>query len=899
VNFAYDAAGRLFSEDYSPCEPHHAPYGAAPEVTYEYDDAALDAGEAFTSPTDPHMLGEQDCRTTNYTRGRLVAVTDRAQRSLTCYDGRGRTVEVAKRLANPGGVIDGRWYNRRATYDGAVTDSTGASTNQPSTVTTTYTLRGAVDQVLSSYGLLVDHVTRDADGLVTEIQYGDAASTTTAFTYDDLRRLRNLTTYRASLDGWVHGPGTQQMLLRDEQFSYDRVGNPAEIRDWRDPAEWPVGAKPVTRKMQYDSLYRLSRMDYQYSAGDDVWADPYRAETEDPSRPQPSPRADFAGGKRVQWQSFRYDWLGNTEVTDDDAQAFYDRSLGEVTNDGYKLQGAKVVAGDRQGELDTVYDAAGNLVQLDVDRQGDMVGGAHWPPSVHGQERLVQRYAYEWDEVGRLVRARRWDMQNPTTIPPDDADVDAELSFTYDASDQRVRKTSGARHTLYVFASLELRGAEYEAGDYSQTEVPYLFANGVRLARVVHGDSTGVYLELGDHLGSTSVVLDHATGELVQRDTAYAYGAVESSYRPEKFEEFREDYRFTGKEDDVEVGLIYFGKRYYAPLLQRWISADPLAVHAPGEADLNLYAYVHGRVLVAVDPVGLQDDEPDAGPSDGGTGPNPTMIPGGTGEDGPEYETDSSQNENTRITVKAGLRAGFLTAGLDLLSLGNSTIGRLGHFDENGHWESSEALDQKLDAEKNELRLSVPAGELGDRSFVGGQVSFELAVTGAAAGASKLPKLAARFRLRLGFGVNTGTGQLADGRQVGKYNCFYCTAGGQSSPRRTSSAVAEACGTTEGPVNVSEMEKLFRRAGFNADTRVFQNASLAIDTMKASPAGSQFAITYFHKQGGHVIAGTNTRRFGLVLRDYSKSGLGQFIPQLVKKSGGGPVIVHSLSPTTF
>jgi RHS repeat-associated protein len=117
-----------------------------------------------------------------------------------------------------------------------------------------------------------------------------------------------------------------------------------------------------------------------------------------------------------------------------------------------------------------------------------------------------------------------------------------------------------------------------------------------------------VYLELGDHLGSTSVVLDHATGELVQRDTAYAYGAAESSYRPEKFEEFREDYRFTGKEDDVEVGLIYFGKRYYAPLLQRWISADPLAIHAPGEADLNLYAYVHGRVLVAVDPVGLEGE---------------------------------------------------------------------------------------------------------------------------------------------------------------------------------------------------------------------------------------------------------------------------------------------------
>jgi RHS repeat-associated protein len=59
------------------------------------------------------------------------------------------------------------------------------------------------------------------------------------------------------------------------------------------------------------------------------------------------------------------------------------------------------------------------------------------------------------------------------------------------------------------------------------------------------------------------------------------------------------------QEPKLEGRLIYFGKRFYNPLLQRWISPDPLAIHAPGEADLNLYAYVHGKVLVAVDPVGL------------------------------------------------------------------------------------------------------------------------------------------------------------------------------------------------------------------------------------------------------------------------------------------------------
>ena len=64
-------------------------------------------------------------------------------------------------------------------------------------------------------------------------------------------------------------------------------------------------------------------------------------------------------------------------------------------------------------------------------------------------------------------------------------------------------------------------------------------------------------------------------------------------------------YPFTGKEDDLAVGLTYFGKRYLVPALGRWASADPLAVHAPGSADLNLYAYVSGQLLRATDPTGL------------------------------------------------------------------------------------------------------------------------------------------------------------------------------------------------------------------------------------------------------------------------------------------------------
>jgi len=81
------------------------------------------------------------------------------------------------------------------------------------------------------------------------------------------------------------------------------------------------------------------------------------------------------------------------------------------------------------------------------------------------------------------------------------------------------------------------------------------------------------------------------------------YGSTESNYRPERWGSVREPYKFTGKEEDVEVGLAYFGARYLSLGLGQWMSADPITIHKL-RSDPNPYAYVMGRPLVAVDPRG-------------------------------------------------------------------------------------------------------------------------------------------------------------------------------------------------------------------------------------------------------------------------------------------------------
>lgn len=698
TNFIVDGAGRVLGEDYFRCESHHAPHtpasymsastGSALETLYEYDvPSTQNLGATPPScTTDPGT-----------TKGRLVRTRDLASDGFASYDHRGRITCSAIRVAKPRApqvrpTVDGtpapqnyepfssrytpRWYQKSFAFDAAdrrVEETTGAkllTDGGVSSITTAYSARGTVGSVNSSYvtgfngnSSLVTHVERDADNLVTKIGYGDRAGTMTTYTHDERRRIRNMLTARGKVaeDSWQDAPTDpraladfrHQLVLQDDEVAYDVVNNPIEVRDYRINQEWAPSAKPVHRRVEYDDLYRATRIEYDYAAGSDLWQSPFHWElgarpagfeddNDDPRSAKPSPHVRFA--KRMQWQHYQYDWLGNTATTDDDAKGFYDRSLGEITNGTpeagpYQLKSAVVTEvgpqGDKAGSLDAVYDAAGNMTELLVQRNGECLGGTSTG------EACSHAFVYLWDELGRLTEALRVDGSgnSPSSVSPDT--FGAQLQYRYGANNQRFIKTAydfagGSSHTIYAFQTLELRSAPFvdsegdeQPDDYALnelTEVPYLVGNGIRLARVafmpnstpdetplstiekantnVGSGQVHLLFELGDRLGSSSVVLDKATGELVERTTYQAFGGTESDYRPPSFGGYRSDYRFTGKEEDTEVGLIYFGERFYNPLLQRWLSPDPASVHTI-DADLNVYAYVSGYVLKGTDPIGF------------------------------------------------------------------------------------------------------------------------------------------------------------------------------------------------------------------------------------------------------------------------------------------------------
>ncbi|MBL0276038.1 MAG: RHS repeat-associated core domain-containing protein [Anaeromyxobacter sp.] len=114
---------------------------------------------------------------------------------------------------------------------------------------------------------------------------------------------------------------------------------------------------------------------------------------------------------------------------------------------------------------------------------------------------------------------------------------------------------------------------------------------------LVSGAAT--YRIVADHLGSPRLVVDAATGAVVQRLDYDAFGEVLLDSNP-GFQPFG----FAGGLRDLDTGLTHFGARDYDPATGRWTSKDPLGFAA---GDGNLYAYAGNDPVNRIDPSGLAE----------------------------------------------------------------------------------------------------------------------------------------------------------------------------------------------------------------------------------------------------------------------------------------------------
>ncbi len=175
--------------------------------------------------------------------------------------------------------------------------------------------------------------------------------------------------------------------------------------------------------------------------------------------------------------------------------------------------------------------------------------------------------------------------------------------YLYDAEGRRVAKLSGATVTNeYLFDTdgsqqIELNGS----GAVLHTN---LYAGGKLIATY---NGTNTYFHFTDWLGTRRYEANSA-GAQTEICTNLPFGDSQScTGTPDATE-----HHFTGKEHDTESNLDYFGARYYASSVGRFVSADLklLALrHLLNPQKINRYAYVLNNPLALIDPDGQEEIE--------------------------------------------------------------------------------------------------------------------------------------------------------------------------------------------------------------------------------------------------------------------------------------------------
>jgi RHS repeat-associated protein len=135
-------------------------------------------------------------------------------------------------------------------------------------------------------------------------------------------------------------------------------------------------------------------------------------------------------------------------------------------------------------------------------------------------------------------------------------------------------------------------------GGGNSTVRKYYFTDEDRVAMRENGM---LYFLANDHLGSTSIVID-TNGVKVAEMRYKPWG--ETRYSWSSLPNFPTNYQYTGQRNDSEIGLYYYGARWYDTTLGRFAQADTNIPASQGTQGWDRYAYVNNNPIQFTDSSG-------------------------------------------------------------------------------------------------------------------------------------------------------------------------------------------------------------------------------------------------------------------------------------------------------
>jgi insecticidal toxin complex protein TccC len=351
--------------------------------------------------------------------------------------------------------------------------------------------------------------------------------------------------------------------LQDLKYHYDAVGNVLCIEDSAQPIRYFANQRIAPLKTyRYDTLYQLieaTGCEAKTGSGGPALPD-FQALPLDPSQ-----IANYT-------QTYYYDAGGNLlDLVHVGAQA-HGRTLTRARYSNRCLP-ERDNRPPTEEELANGFDANGNLRELQV--------GQSLTWDLHNQLREVQPVVRE------------------------DKEDDCEC-YIYDGGGQRVRKVHSSltnarsviREVRYL-PSVEIR-SHNGTGETLHVITTSAGSNSVQVLHWVSEPPDKVVQDqvrysLNDHLKSSALELDQSAN-LISQEWYYSFGGTACWAGRNVTEATYKTVRYSGKERDA-TGLYYYGFRYYAPWLQRWLNPDP-AGYVDG---MNLFAMVKNRPISFAD----------------------------------------------------------------------------------------------------------------------------------------------------------------------------------------------------------------------------------------------------------------------------------------------------------
>jgi RHS repeat-associated protein len=263
---------------------------------------------------------------------------------------------------------------------------------------------------------------------------------------------------------------------------------------------------------------------------------------------------------------------------------------------------------DDAGRLTTVTEDGVIVETYDWDDNGNRVGAFNGDgastATYDNQDRIEtsSRWIFEHEPSGEVKRKTDVDTLDTTLYEHDalgnlrsvDLPDGRHLEYLVDAQGRRIqKKVDGVAQKGWIWRSGLQPVAELDGA--GNIVARYVYAGGGNAPELIEkGGAT--YRVVKDHLGSVRLVVDVATGAVVQELEYDSWGRVLVDTNPGW-----QPFGYAGGLYDADTGLVRFGAREYDADTGRWLSKDPIGLNG----GLALYGYVGGDPINAIDPTGL------------------------------------------------------------------------------------------------------------------------------------------------------------------------------------------------------------------------------------------------------------------------------------------------------